>query len=93
MRRGDVYDARLDPTEGSEQAGWRPVVVVSRDAINRIVHGAVARFGGSISAEHGLGQLKREAIRELKPPLEMELMRKLKDALDPLGLMNPGKVL
>ncbi len=34
MRRGDVYDARLDPTEGSEQAGWRPVVLVSRDAIN-----------------------------------------------------------
>ena len=34
MRRGDVYDARLDPTEGSEQAGWRPVVIVSRDAIN-----------------------------------------------------------
>lgn len=34
MRRGEVYDARLDPTEGSEQAGWRPVIVVSRDAIN-----------------------------------------------------------
>jgi mRNA interferase MazF len=34
MRRGDVYDARLDPIEGSEQAGWRPVVIVSRDAIN-----------------------------------------------------------
>ena len=34
MRRGDVYDARLDPTEGSEQAGWRPIVIVSRDAIN-----------------------------------------------------------
>jgi len=34
VRRGDVYDARLDPTEGSEQAGWRPIVIVSRDAIN-----------------------------------------------------------
>ena len=34
MRRGDIYDARLDPTEGSEQAGWRPIVILSRDAIN-----------------------------------------------------------
>jgi FAD/FMN-containing dehydrogenase len=53
----------------------------------------VARFAGSISAEHGLGQLKREAIRGLKPAVELELMRTLKAALDPRGLMNPGKVL
>ena len=62
-------------------------------AINRIVHDSVARFGGSISAEHGLGQLKREEIRRYKSPLELELMRKLKRALDPNGIMNPGKVL
>ena len=71
-----------------------PAALVSqRDAVNRIVYGAVARLGGSISAEHGLGQLKREAIREQKSPLELELMRALKTALDPKGLMNPGKVL
>jgi FAD/FMN-containing dehydrogenase len=64
-----------------------------RDAVNRIVYQAVERLGGSISAEHGLGQLKREAIRSHKPPLELELMRRLKNALDPKGLMNPGKVL
>src|SRR5687767_599838 len=64
-----------------------------RDAVNRIVYDAVARLGGSISAEHGLGQLKREAIRRQKSPLELELMRALKSALDPQGLMNPGKVL
>jgi FAD/FMN-containing dehydrogenase len=57
------------------------------------VHDGVARFGGSISAEHGLGQLKREEIRRYKSPLELELMRKLKRALDPDGIMNPGKVL
>jgi len=62
-------------------------------AINRIVHDSVARFGGSISAEHGLGQLKREEIRRYKSPLELELMRKLKRALDPNSIMNPGKVL
>jgi len=67
----------------------------SRDpaAINLIVHDSVARFGGSISAEHGLGQLKREEILRYKSPAEMELMRSVKRALDPLGIMNPGKVL
>jgi FAD/FMN-containing dehydrogenase len=64
-----------------------------RAAVNDIVYDAVARFAGSISAEHGLGQLKREAIRGLKPAVELELMRTLKAALDPRGLMNPGKVL
>jgi D-lactate dehydrogenase (cytochrome) len=62
-------------------------------AINRIVHDSVARFGGSISAEHGLGQLKRDEIQRYKSPIELELMRKLKRALDPHGIMNPGKVL
>jgi D-lactate dehydrogenase (cytochrome) len=62
-------------------------------AVNRIVHDSVARFRGSISAEHGLGQLKREEIRRYKSPLELELMRAIKRTLDPLGIMNPGKVL
>jgi FAD/FMN-containing dehydrogenase len=68
-------------------------LLAQREAVNRIVYEAVARLGGSISAEHGLGQLKREAIRLQKPPLELELMRVLKNALDPKGVMNPGKVL
>jgi D-lactate dehydrogenase (cytochrome) len=62
-------------------------------AINRVVHDSVARFRGSISAEHGLGQAKRDEIHRYKSPLEMELMRKIKAALDPHGIMNPGKVL
>ena len=61
--------------------------------VNRIVYDEVARLGGSISAEHGLGQLKREAIALYKSPLELELMRAVKRALDPQGLMNPGKVI
>ena len=68
-------------------------LLAQREAVNAIVYEGVARFGGSISAEHGLGQLKREAIRLQKPPLELELMRLVKTALDPKGLMNPGKVL
>jgi FAD/FMN-containing dehydrogenase len=61
--------------------------------INAVVHDAVHARGGSISAEHGLGQLKREAITHYKSPLELEMMRAVKRALDPLGLMNPGKVI
>ena len=60
---------------------------------NRIVHDLVAGFGGSISAEHGIGQLKREELARYKSPLELALMRRLKAALDPQGIMNPGKVL
>jgi FAD/FMN-containing dehydrogenase len=63
------------------------------EAINRIVHDSTARFGGSISAEHGLGQLKRGEILRYKSPLEMDLMRSVKRALDPRAIMNPGKVL
>jgi FAD/FMN-containing dehydrogenase len=84
---GHVGDGNLHYNVGPEG------LLASRDAINRIVYDAVERLGGSISAEHGLGQLKREAIRGHKSPLELELMRKLKAALDPQGLMNPGKVL
>jgi FAD/FMN-containing dehydrogenase len=61
--------------------------------MNRIVHDEVARAGGSISAEHGLGQLKRAEIARYKSPLELELMRATKRAFDPRGLMNPGKVI
>ncbi len=62
-------------------------------AVNKLVYQVVRELGGSISAEHGLGQLKRETIREYKDPLELELMRSIKQTLDPHGLMNPGKVL
>jgi FAD/FMN-containing dehydrogenase len=74
--------------------GVAPDVFIKETAgINRLVHDSVARFSGSISAEHGLGQLKREEIRRYKSPLELELMRRIKSALDPHGIMNPGKVL
>jgi FAD/FMN-containing dehydrogenase len=67
---------------------------LSREAeVNKIVYDQVARFGGSISAEHGLGQLKKETIKTYKSVLELEMMRKIKAALDPQGIMNPGKVL
>ncbi len=61
--------------------------------VNLVVHDSVHHFGGSISAEHGLGTLKREDIRRYKSGTEMDMMMAIKRALDPLNLMNPGKVL
>ena len=60
--------------------------------VNGIVYAVVAELEGSISAEHGIGQLKRDEITRYKSALELELMRNIKKALDPQGLMNPGKV-
>jgi FAD/FMN-containing dehydrogenase len=62
-------------------------------AINRIVHDNVDAFNGSISAEHGIGALKREELQRYKNPVELNMMRAIKGALDPLGIMNPGKIL
>jgi FAD/FMN-containing dehydrogenase len=67
--------------------------IARTEAVNRVVHDLVHELGGSISAEHGLGQLKREEILRYKSETEMDLMRAVKQALDPRGLMNPGKLL
>ena len=63
------------------------------DAMNEIVHRIVARLGGSYSAEHGIGQLKRSLLARWKDPASLAVMRQIKAALDPNGVMNPGKVL
>ncbi|MDT6964240.1 MULTISPECIES: FAD-binding oxidoreductase [unclassified Cupriavidus] len=63
-----------------------------QDAINLIVHNSVQAHDGSISAEHGLGQLKVEENRRYKSEVELAMMRAIKQALDPQHLMNPGKV-
>jgi D-lactate dehydrogenase (cytochrome) len=61
--------------------------------MNRIVHDIVVGMRGSFSAEHGIGQLKRGELLHYKAPLEVDLMKRIKAAFDPLGVMNPGKVL
>jgi FAD/FMN-containing dehydrogenase len=83
---GHVGDGNLHYNVGP------PELLKRREAVNRIVYDTVAALGGSISAEHGLGQLKRAEIRRHKSALELELMAALKRTFDPTGLMNPGKL-
>ncbi len=84
---GHVGDGNLHYNVGSE------ALMERREEVSRVVYDALGPFAGSISAEHGLGQLKRDEIRRHKHPLELELMHSLKRTLDPRGLMNPGKML
>jgi FAD/FMN-containing dehydrogenase len=77
----------------SQPVGADPAAYLARwEAFNRIVHDIVAELHGSISAEHGIGRLKREELTHYKAPLEIELMRLIKQSLDPKGIMNPDKV-
>jgi len=61
--------------------------------VNAAVHAVVKKYGGSISAEHGIGVMKRKLLPEVKDPVALDLMRTLKRTLDPKGILNPGKVL
>jgi FAD/FMN-containing dehydrogenase len=61
--------------------------------INSLVYEAVMKFGGSISAEHGVGSLKADTLHLYKDPVALQLMRSIKQGLDPQNLMNPGRVL
>ncbi|MCQ4258823.1 FAD-binding oxidoreductase [Stutzerimonas stutzeri] len=74
---------------GSDDAPFK----AQHEAIMQLIYDATTGLNGSISAEHGIGQAKRNAARHYKDPLELELMRAIKTTLDPKGLMNPGKVL
>jgi FAD/FMN-containing dehydrogenase len=86
---GDGYlHYNVSPPIGASDAEF----AARQPAVYRLVHDQVARHGGSISAEHGIGQLKLEENRHYKSAVELALMRSIKAALDPLGIMNPGKV-
>jgi FAD/FMN-containing dehydrogenase len=61
--------------------------------IKRAIHDLVARYDGSFSAEHGIGRLKRDELRRYAAPAKLDVMRSIKHALDPNGIMNPGKML
>ncbi|MBI3711161.1 MAG: FAD-binding oxidoreductase [Proteobacteria bacterium] len=85
---GNVH-FNLSRPEGADAAAF----LGRYEAFNRLIHDIVVRYGGSISAEHGIGRVKRGELARYKPPLELELMRALKKTIDPKNIMNPGKVL
>ncbi|WP_065372653.1 FAD-binding oxidoreductase [Ensifer adhaerens] len=88
MGDGNIHYNISQPVGADKQAfldRWRE--------INAIVHGIVLKYNGSISAEHGIGQLKRDELAEIRAPIEIELMQRIKHAFDPAGIMNPDKVL
>ena len=84
---GNMHYNPLRP-EGWEQAKFLEYY----EEINRIVHDRVIKHGGSISAEHGIGRIRLEENYHYKSDVELDLMRAIKAAIDPLGIMNPGKM-
>jgi FAD/FMN-containing dehydrogenase len=85
---GNIHFHVLAP-HGAEPGVWE---AGEGKAISRKVHDLVTAWGGSISAEHGIGQLKRDELQRLGDPTALHMMRAIKDALDPQGLFNPGKL-
>jgi FAD/FMN-containing dehydrogenase len=74
--------------EGADPTAFRAL----EPAIRAAVHGAARAHGGTISAEHGIGTMKRDEFIATAPPVAIDLMRRIKAAFDPAGIMNPGKV-
>ena len=85
---GNVHFHVIAPP-GAERAAWE---AGDGKAISHAVHDLVTQWDGSISAEHGIGQLKRDELERLGDPVALDLQRRVKAALDPAGLMNPGKL-
>jgi FAD/FMN-containing dehydrogenase len=85
---GNIHCNVSQPIDASKEA-----FLARWDEINAIVHGLVVARKGSISAEHGIGQLKRDLLPKVKDQVAMEVMRAIKHTLDPKNILNPGKVL
>jgi len=85
---GNIHYNVTQP-EGADKAKF----LARWDEVNATVFAVVKKFGGSISAEHGVGVMKRDILPEYKDPVALDLMRALKRTLDPNGILNPGKVL
>ena len=86
---GNLHFNLSEPAGGGERAAF---LALQQD-FGHAVHACVRQFRGSISAEHGIGQLKRDLLARHKDPVALAAMRAIKQALDPRGIMNPGKVL
>jgi len=92
MGDGNIH-FNVNQPAGSGDPAEKAAYLDQWDAMNAAVHAIVARHGGSISAEHGVGRLKRDLLPGFKDPVALDLMRAVKRAVDPDGLLNPGAVL
>ncbi len=90
---GHIGDGNIHYNPSLKNSIKNDAFIAQSAQVNRIVYDIVHSLGGSISAEHGVGQLKRDELRHYKSALEMELMEGIKNTLDPQQLMNPKKVL
>jgi FAD/FMN-containing dehydrogenase len=90
---GHVGDGNLHFNLNQAPASHRDAFLAREPVIKRALHDLVREFGGSFSAEHGIGQLKVDELERYASPVELDLMRAVKHALDPNGVLNPGKVL
>ncbi|NML28659.1 FAD-binding oxidoreductase [Zoogloea dura] len=90
---GHVGDGNLHYNQSQPARGANAAFLARTEEVGRVVHDVVHSLHGSISAEHGIGQLKRELLTRYKSPVEMAMMRGIKGLFDPAGIMNPGKVL
>lgn len=90
---GHLGDGNVHFNLSEPAGGDRAAFEASAARVHRGVHDLVAKYGGSFSAEHGIGQLKVGELERYESPVALDLMRTIKQALDPHGIMNPGKVL
>ena len=90
---GHIGDGNIHYNVSMLNSAQNPAFIAQSQQVNSIVYDIVHKLNGSISAEHGLGQLKRNEIDHYKSALELELMRSIKHTFDPNNLMNPGKVM
>lgn len=90
---GHVGDGNIHFNLSQPVGADRHAYLARWDEFNRLVHDIVTALGGSISAEHGIGRLKPAELARYKSPVELALMRRIKNTLDPVGIMNPGKIL
>jgi FAD/FMN-containing dehydrogenase len=90
---GHFGDGNLHYNVSQPEAMGRAAYLNLWDTMSDAIFELVAELGGSISAEHGIGQMKREALRHYRTPVELDMMRAIKRALDPKGILNPGKLL
>ena len=90
---GHIGDGNIHFNITQPHGADRDAFLARWEEVNEVVHGIVIEMGGSISAEHGIGQLKRPLMKGIKSALELELMAGIKQLFDPKGILNPGKVL